>query len=383
MPFDQPFRLLMNARHGVPGVVTLNAAGFRRAVAEITAWPGYAPTRLVALPAVAAQAGVAAIHMKDESGRFGLGSFKALGGAYAVLGVLRAALARAGGPAHATAAALEAGAHAAAARAVTVCCATDGNHGRSVAWGAQRFGARCVVFVNAAVSQSRADAIAAYGAEIRRVPGTYDDAVRAAAEAAEREGWTTVSDTSWPGYTEIPREVMQGYRLMVDEALDQVPDPPTHIVIQAGVGGVAAAVAVHARSRLPKTPMLAIVEPDRAACLLLSAEAGAATVAPGALETVMAGLACGEPSLLAWQELDRSASAFLAIPDAAAIEAMRLLAGLGVVSGESGGAGLAGLLLAAGAPAARSALGLGADSRVLLFNTEGATDPVLYASLVA
>lgn len=382
MPFDQPFRLLMNARHGVPGVVTLNAAGFRRARAEITAWPGYAPTPLIALPSVAAQAGVVAIHMKDESGRFGLGSFKALGGAYAVLGVLRAALARAGGPAHATAAALEAGTHAAAARAVTVCCATDGNHGRSVAWGARRFGARCVIFVHAAVSQSRADAIAAYGAAIRRVPGTYDDAVRAAAEAAEREGWTIVSDTSWPGYMEIPREVMQGYRLMVDEALDQVPDPPTHIVIQAGVGGVAAAVAVHARSRLPKTPMLAIVEPDQAACLLLSAEAGAATVAPGALETLMAGLACGEPSLLAWQELDRSASAFLAIPDAAVIEAMRLLAGLGVVSGESGAAGLAGLLLAARGPAARTALELGADSRVLLFNTEGATDPDLYASLV-
>ncbi len=382
MPFDVPFRLLPNPRHGVPGVVTLNAAGFRRARAEITSWPGYAPTRLLSLQAAAAQAGITALHIKDEAARFGLGSFKALGGAYAVLGVLRAELARRGVAAHAATADLVAGVHAAAASGVTVCCATDGNHGRSVAWGAQRFGAACHIFVHADVSAGRVDAIAAYGATIERVPGTYDDAVRAASAAADRHGWFVVSDTSWPGYTEIPREVMQGYRLMVDEALDQMPDPPTHVFIQAGVGGVAAAVAVHCRARIQPPPAVVVVEPEQAACLLLSAEAGRAVTAPGALDTIMAGLACGEPSLLAWGELERSAAAFMAIPDAAAVAAMRLLATADVVSGEAGAAGLAGLMLAAGDPAARAALRLDAESRVLLFSTEGATDPELYARLV-
>jgi diaminopropionate ammonia-lyase len=382
MPFDQPFRILTNPHPGAPGVVVLNSAGFRRARTEIASWPGYAPTPLVDLPGVARLAGVASVHLKDEAGRFGLGSFKALGGAYAVLGVIRAELSRQGVAAFATTEDLLSGRYAAAVAAVTVCCATDGNHGRSVAWGAQRFGAGCVIFVHETVSQGRVDAIAAYGAEVRRVPGNYDDAVRHAAEMAQQQGWIVVSDTSYPGYTEIPREVMQGYRIMADEALDQSPAPPTHVLIQGGVGGVAAAVSVQCRTRLLPPPRLIVVEPDQAACLLVSFEAGALVAVGGALDTIMAGLACGEPSLIAWQELERAASAFMAIPDEAAIDAMRLLAGAGVVSGESGAAGLAGLLLAAADPAARVALGLNAESRVLLFSTEGATDPELYASLV-
>ena len=378
---------MVNPRHGTPGLVVLNAAGFRRARAEITAWPGYAPTPLVNLPTLAALAGVAAVHVKDEAGRFGLGSFKALGGAYAVLGVVQAALARRGVAPNASAASLEAGQHPEAA-GITVCCATDGNHGRSVAWGARRFGAACVIFVHEGVSAGRVDAIAAYGAAIRVVPGTYDDAVHAAAATAQAEGWDVVSDTSYPGYTEVPREVMQGYRLMADEAMEAMERPPTHVFIQAGVGGVAAAVAVQVRARFDAArgeaePSLVVVEPDRAACLLDSARAGAPTRIDGPLDTVMACLACGEPSLLAWQELDRSAAAFLAISDAAAIAAMRLLAGCGVIAGESGAAGLAGLLAAAASPEARAALGLDAGSRVLLFNTEGATDPALYAALTA
>ncbi|MGI4953109.1 MAG: diaminopropionate ammonia-lyase [Janthinobacterium lividum] len=379
---SRSLQFMVNPRHGTPGLVTLHAAGFRRARAEITSWPGYAATPLPSLPGLAAQAGVAALHLKDEAGRFGLGSFKALGGAYAVLGVVQAELARRGVAPNASAAALEAGHHP-ESHGVTVCCATDGNHGRSVAWGAQRFGASCVIFVHEAVSPGRIEAIAAYGAEIRVVPGTYDDAVHAAAEAASREGWCVVSDTSYAGYTEVPREVMQGYRLMVDEALDQVPAPPSHVFIQAGVGGVAASVAVHVRARLPQETVLVVVEPDRAACLLESARAGAPVRLGGALDTVMACLACGEPSLLAWQELDRSAAAFLAIGDAPAVDAMRLLAAEGIVAGESGAAGLAGFLAAAADAACRAALGLGPDSRVLLFNTEGATDPALYASLTA
>ncbi len=380
MMFDQDFRWLANPRHGVPGVVVLNAGGFRRARAEIEGWPGYEATPLLDLPEAAGRAGVASVHLKDEAPRFGLGSFKALGGAYAVLGVVQSALARRGGAANATAAELEAGGHSGAGH-VVVCCATDGNHGRSVAWGARRFGARCVIFVHEGVSAGRIEAIAAYGAEVRVVPGTYDDSVRVAAEAAEREGWFVVSDTSWPGYTEVPREVMQGYRVMAEEALAAMPAAPTHVFIQGGVGGVAAAVSAQVRARGVEAAVV-VVEPERAACLLASAEAGRLTVVGGALDTVMAGLACGEPSLLAWQELERAAAAFVAIPDAAAVDGMRWLAARGVVSGESGAAGLAGLFLVAGEAAARAALGLDAGSRVLVFSTEGATDPDVYAALV-
>ena len=372
-------RWLLNPRRGLPGLTVLPTGGFRRARAEITAWPGYAPTPLRDLPILAMQAGVASVQVKDESGRFGLGSFKALGGAYAVLGVMQSELARQSIAKAASAAELVAGAYAGAG--ITVTCAADGNHGRSVAWGAQRFGANCVIFVHPGVSQGRRNAIASFGAEVQEAPGTYDDSVRAAAAAAAEHGWHVVSDTSWPGYTEIPREVMQGYRLMAAEALESWSGPPpTHAFVQAGVGGMAAAASIQLRVLQP-TPALVVVEPHDAACLMASAEAGTITAA-GSLDTVMAGLACAEPSLIAWQELERAAAAFLSIPDGAAVNAMRVLAGCGVVSGESGAAGLAGLLRAAADPQARAALGLDRSSRILLFSTEGATDPELYARLV-
>lgn len=380
-----PFRLLVNRHAGTPGTVTLPEGGYRRAKEAITAWPGHAPTPLLPLPDVATAARVAAVHWKDEGGRFGLGSFKALGGAYAVMKLLQAELARRGVAPAATAAELEGDTWREATRAITVTCATDGNHGRSVAWGAGRFGARCVIFVHEHVSQGRRDAIARYGAEIRVVPGTYDDAVRAAQRTAEAERWFVVSDTSYEGYTEIPRDVMQGYRLMAEEAAQALPAPPTHVFVQGGVGGVAAAVSAQMRASFPATvPKLVVVEPEKAACLLASAEAGRATAIEGELDTLMAGLACGEPSLLAWQELERAATAFMAVPDAAAVDCMRALARREprVVAGESAVAGLAGLLLAAREPYARAALGLGEDARVLLFGTEGATDPALYARLV-
>ena len=381
----RPCRLIINRRHGTPGVVVLPEAGYRRARAEIAGWAGYRPTPLLTLQEIAAAARIASLHYKDEAGRFGLGSFKALGGAYAVCRLLQAELARRGVAGPTDAAALAAGAQRAATQAITVTCATDGNHGRSVAWGAERFGARCVIFVHEHVSQGRRDAIAAYGAEIRVVPGNYDDAVRAAQETATREGWFVVSDTSYPGYTEVPRDVMQGYRLMAEEAYACFATPPTHIFIQGGVGGVAAAVSAQARAQWPAaTPRLIVVEPERAACLLASLEAGQPTPIGGELDTLMAGLACGEPSLLAWQELERAAFAGMAVPDAAAVDCMRLLArrSPSITAGESAVAGLAGLLLAAREPFGRALLGLEETSRVLVFGTEGATDPALYARLV-
>ena len=378
------YRLMLNRRHGTPGVVVLPDGHFRRAIAEITSWPGYAPTPLLSLGEVAKAARVAAVHYKDEASRFGLGSFKALGGAYAVAKLAVSELARRGVVDNATTQELEAGAHRAATQGITVTCATDGNHGRSVAWGAKRFGCRCVIFVHEGVSQARRDAIAQYGAEIRVVPGTYDHAVRACSQEAARQGWFIVSDTSWEGYAEVPRDVMQGYRLMAMEACDQLEAPPTHAFVQAGVGGLAAAVSVQLRARYGDTVKLVVVEPEKAACLISSAEAGQAVSVPGELDTLMAGLACGEPSLLAWQELERGVFAHLAVPDAAAVECMRLLARREprIVAGESAVAGLAALLLAARDPFGRTALELDEGSQVLLFGTEGATDPALYGRLV-
>lgn len=348
-----PFRIVINPRFGGEWETPLPDDGFERAKNEITSWDDYEVTPLRDLPAVASEAGLGSLRLKDEASRFGLGSFKALGGAYAV---------------------------ACAAPDVRVMtCATDGNHGRAVAWGARRRGLGCVIFVHETVSKGRAEAIARYGAEVRRVPGTYDDAVREAARQAEENGWCVVSDTSWPGYTEMPRLIMQGYRLMADEAADQwTGAPPTHVFIQGGVGGAAAAVSVQMRARFRPAPVVTVVEPDHAACLLASAELGEPTSIPGNLDTLMAGLACGEPSVLAWQELNHGAAAFMAIPDEAAIACMRLLAKRGIVAGESGVAGLAGCLLAASDPAGRETLGLGPSSRVLTFSTEGATDPELY-----
>jgi len=342
----------------------LTADGREAAREAIARGPGYAPTPLVELPALAASAGVGRLFYKDEGPRFGLGSFKALGGAYAVQKLVET-----GG-------------------VETVATATDGNHGRAVAWGARRFGRRAVVYIHETVSEGRADAIRAFGAEVVRTPGTYDDSVRQAARDAERHGWTVVSDTSWEGYVEIPRLVMYGYGVMVSEALAQAPLPPTHIFVQAGVGALAAAVCAAVWHRMGAgRPRLVVVEPDRAACLFETARQGRLAPATGDADSLMAGLACGEASPLAWDILRTGADAFMTVPDADAIAAMRRLArpaggDPAVTAGESAVAGLCGLLRVCQDDALKTALGIDGESRVLLFGTEGATDPDLYRRLV-
>ena len=372
-----------DALYGARQKAVLNHAAFEQAQREIASWPGYAPTPLVSLPGLASSAGIGALTYKDESGRFGLGSFKALGGAYAVLRQLQARLG------NVSSVELRTGRHRARTGAITVTCATDGNHGRTVAWGAQLFGCRCVIYIHETVSPGRADAIARYGAEVRRVPGTYDDAVRQAARDAAANGWIVVSDTSYPGYIDIPRDVMQGYTVMADEALAQWQGaPPSHVFIQAGVGGLAAAVCGHLWETLgERRPRVVVVEPDRAACLFESAAQGRAANIHGALDTMMAGLACGETSILAWKILEEGASDFLTVADEAAAAGMRVLAtGVGgdprVVAGEFAVAGLAGLLCAVARPALARTLGLDTGSHVLLFGSEGDTDPALYEKIV-
>jgi diaminopropionate ammonia-lyase len=339
----------------------LSLEGARAAHEAISAWDGYTPTPLLSLDAIAREGGVGAVLYKHEGRRFALKSFKALGGAYAVQRLV---------------------ATRGSADGLTVTCATDGNHGRAVAWGAKRLGVKAVIYVHETVSQGRADAIAAFGAEVRRVPGNYDDAVRASAEAAAANGWTIVSDTSWPGYDLIPRDVMQGYAVLALEAEGQGARP-THVFVQGGVGGLAAGIlSYYWEKHGPDRPVVVVVEPDKADCLLASATAGQWTTVAGDLDTIMAGLACGEPSQLAWSLLAPGADAFLSIPDERAAETMRDLARLGIAAGESGVAGLAGFRAVAGDARVRKGLGLDASSRILCIGTEGATDPAIYREIV-
>jgi diaminopropionate ammonia-lyase len=257
-----------------------------------------------------------------------------------------------------------------------------------VAQGAGLVGARSVIFVHSGVSNERVTAIARFGAEMVRVAGDYDQSVREAARVAAERGWTVVSDTSWPGYERIPGLVMQGYTVIVREALRRLPEPPTHVFLQAGVGGFAAAVAGHLAIMLGEDrPTVTVVEPARAACIYETAKAGRPVTIAHSKPTVMAMLECYEPSLVAWRVLSRIGDAFMTVDEEDAVSVMNRLArpsgnDPAIVSGESGGAGLAGLIRAAGDRKMRAALGLDGNSRVLIINSEGATDPGRYAELV-
>ena len=366
----------------------LSESDFARAAEEITRWQGYAPTPLHDLPALAAELGVGAIHYKHEGPRFGLGSFKALGGSYAALRVLQREVARRTGQ-DVRLADIRGGKWAAEVAQITLASATDGNHGRSLAWGCQRFGAPCRIYIHAEVSEGRAEAMRALGAEVVRIEGDYDDSVAQCRDEAEANGWFVVSDTSWPGYTEPPRDVMAGYGVMMREVAETLTQAPTHVFLQGGVGGLAASVAAASRQLWgADAPRVFVVEPDLAACLIESARQGRATAVAIAEETIMAGLSCGEPSEVAWQVLASEVSDFLTIPDNLVAPAVRRLARPQggdpmIEAGESGVAGLAALMGMADQPDLRAKLGLDAGARVLMIGSEGVTDPEIYAQIMA
>jgi diaminopropionate ammonia-lyase len=289
-----------------------------------------------------------------------------------------------------SAADLISGHHGEAVSRLVVTCATAGNHGRSVAWGAEMFGCRCAVYVPAVTSAARVAAIASHGAAVLRTSGNYDEAVRHCDADAHRQGRFVVSDTSYPGYMDVPRDVMQGYSVMVAEILEQLPhaERPSHVFVQGGVGGLAAAVCAHLWETWGEgRPRIVVVEPHSADPLFRSAVAGKPTPVPGDYDTIMACLAAGAVSLLAWQILEHGAEYFMTIPDAAAEAAMRALAAGAagdppIVAGESGAAGLAGALAAVQDTRARASLQLRSDSRFLIIGSEGATDPDSYSRIV-
>lgn len=345
--------------------------------------PRYAPTPLISLPAAAEQLGVAEVWIKDETQRLGIGSFKGLGGAYAVLKMAMEHVERCTGRAILPAELLEPGVRSLLS-GLTFSCASDGNHGRSVSAGARLIGARAVVYLHEGVTDERAAHISRLGGTVVRVSGDYNDSVEAAAKAAHQDGWIAVPDTVGPGEDDKACTfVVQGYAVLIDEIMAAANGPKapfTHVLVQAGVGGLAASVFGHgwARGLFGAETQLWIVEPERSACLYESARAGEPVRLPPGRATNMSMLECQSPSLLVWPIIDSLATGFIAVTDEEAADAVRLLdtAVSGdprLQVGESGAAGLAGLMRAAAAKGGDRPV-IDGTSRVLLFATEGPTD---------
>lgn len=351
--------------------------------------PDYAPTPLVRLPGLARALGVGEVLVKDESHRFGLNAFKGLGGIYALARAAGEVLGLAG---PLTWESLQTPAARQALAGVEFVTATDGNHGRGVAWAARRLGCRAHVYLPAGSVPARAQAILDAGAvEAEILPLSYDDTVAHAARLAREKGWRLIQDTSWPGYEDVPAWIVQGYTTMAREAAEQLEElglaRPTHVFLQAGVGAMAGGVLGYLAARYGEAaPDFLIAEPEDIPCIYASAQAGQPRRVEGQAGTIMAGLNCGTPCSLTWPVLRDLARWYAACPDAVAEEGMRLLGrphpgDPAVVSGESG-AVTAGLLARLAQSPLRHDLGLGEDSVVLLFSTEGDTDPEHYRQVL-
>ena len=358
-------------------------------------FPEYSVTPLVELKSLAEELGVSNIFVKDESYRFGLNAFKVLGGSYAIareigirMGISEEerTLARLLQP--------DVQVRLGQLRFVT---ATDGNHGRGVAWTAKRLGHRAVVFMPKGTAAERLENIRRLGAEASITDCNYDDSVRLARQyAAENEG-IVVQDTSWEGYHNVPLHIMQGYTTMGAEIVEQLAadgdQAPTHVFLQAGVGAMAGAMAGFIADYYKEArPVITIVEPTKADCLYRTALAndGKLHIVDGALDSIRAGLCCGEPCSIGWQQLAAYADNFVAMPDKAAALGMRVLGNpvgndAAVVSGESGAAGL-GLAVAAlrerDLAQLKGSLQLDAESVILCISTEGATDVANYRRIM-
>lgn len=348
--------------------------------------PGHEMTPLKNLYRLADYLGLGGIWVKDESVRLSLGSFKVLGGSFAIYRFIQQRL----GKKDLTFNDLTSPAIRQKLGDIVFAAATDGNHGRGVAWAARQLGFKSIIYVHKFTSEARIAAIERNGAEVVVVDGTYDDAVRQVTEDAKKYGWQVISDTSWENYEDIPTWVMQGYTSMFSEVQEQLAAQgvvkPTHVFVQAGVGALAAStIGFYSQLFGPGRPKTVVVEPDEAACLFLSAKEGTGKPVSfsGDLNTIMAGLACGDPNPLAWDVLWDCTDVFVKCPDYVAAKGMRVygvpLSGDPyVIAGESGAVTLGALMFIMEQPECeelRARLGLGPDSQILLINSERNTDP--------
>ena len=370
--------MFLNPARGAYRPADRDLIGARHA-AEVRSLLGLCPARgatpILALPTPAAESGLAGVYLKAEWRRMGLSSFKALGGAYAVA-LLTMARAEAALGRPVAAADLTSPPVRAIAAGMTLVCASAGNHGLSVAAGAQAFGARAVVFLSEAVSETFAERLRDKGAVVERAGATYEESMERATAVAQESGWDLVSDSSWAGYTKTPLDVMRGYTALFEEAADALEaagGPGSHVFVQAGVGGLAAAGAGYLRDRWGEDFTFVVVEPEGAPCVRESVRQGRFVRLTDGV-TTLGRLDCKEPSLLAFQLLSRLADAFVLVSDTEADQAAMRLASLGAPVSACGAAGAAGLFAVCRDGSGRKHLGLGARSRVLLIGTEAA-DP--------
>ena len=372
-----------------------NKKAIEKAINFHRTFPDYQPTPLRQLGRLANNLGVGGIFVKDESYRFGLNAFKALGGSYAIGRYLAQRLNK--DISELPFDVLTSPEVKSQLGDITFATTTDGNHGRGIAWTARQLRQKSVVYMPKGSSQYRLERIRSEGAFAEITDMNYDDAVRMTAEEAEKHGWVVVQDTAWEGYEEIPTWIMQGYGTMSAESLEQLNtlgiEKPTHIFVQAGVGALAGSVQGYFASLFKENrPKTVIVEADQADCLYKSALAadGKPRVVGGEMATVMAGLACGEPNPIGWNILRDYSDMFVSSPDWVAAKGMRVLANplLGdpkVISGESGAVTtglISAIMIDDSFKDAREALQLDQTSQILVFNTEGNTDPYKYRSIV-
>ena len=334
------------------------------AFSTIKRWNGYSPTPLLNLNKLSKELNLKNIFYKDESKRFDLKSFKALGGAYAVEKISKGN------------------------KDITVSTATAGNHGRSVAWGARRLGIKCKIFISEFVSDARGQAMSNLGAEVIKVKGNYEKSLMECIQQSTKNNWQIVQDVAWENYLLVPKYTMAGYSVMMKEISSEVKDKEiTHVILQAGVGGMAAAIIAGIARYLNNIPIIIIVEPDSAACVLESIKKGKIEKIDIKRESLMGGMSCGEVSLVPWEILKNSVKYCISLPDDDIAKTMKLLGNASfsnekIIAGENSAPGVISLIASCEDQKIKNELNLDMDSNVLVIGCEGDTDQDMYKKLV-
>ena len=331
---------------------------------SIKEWDAYSPTPLINLNKLSQELNLNKIFYKDESKRFDLKSFKALGGAYAVQKISKGN------------------------NNIVVSTATAGNHGRSVAWGARRLGLKCKIFISEFVSDARGQAMANLGAEVIKVKGNYENSLIECIKQSTENGWQIVQDVAWDNYLLVPKYTMAGYSVMMKEVVDQLDNNEiTHIILQAGVGGMAAAMIAGIARYLTNIPITIVVEPDSAACVLESIKSGKIEKIDIKRESLMGGMSCGEVSLVPWEILKNSVKYCISLPDDDIAKTMKLLGNASfseekIIAGENSAPGVISLIASCEDQKIKKDLDLNSNSNVLIIGCEGDTDQEMYKKLV-
>ena len=341
----------------------LNSDLLEDAYKTISKWQKYQPTPLESLNKLSKELNLKNIFYKDESKRFGLKSFKALGGAYAVEKITKGE------------------------KGITVSTATAGNHGKSVAWGAQNLGLDCKIFISENVSETRADEMRNLGAEVVRVKGNYEDSLNVCKEESKKKNWEIIQDVAWPDYELVPKFTMAGYSTMIKEISFQTNEYITHIFMQAGVGGMAAGLIAGVANYFKKVPKIIIVEPENANCVMRSIKNNSPTRVDIKKESIMGGMSCGEVSLVPWQILKNSVNSCISVSDkfvsqTVAMLANKVLSDISIVGGECSTPGITSLISCCNNEETKSALEINENSNILLIGCEGSTDIELYQKLL-